>query len=57
MNELLHPAPPAMRTTGTVRVVGSGLLGASIGLGLASRGVDVVLDDASPASLSLAIDY
>ncbi|WP_123446534.1 MULTISPECIES: prephenate dehydrogenase [unclassified Rathayibacter] len=46
-----------MRTTGTVRVVGSGLLGASIGLGLASRGVDVVLDDASPASLSLAIDY
>jgi prephenate dehydrogenase len=57
VNELLHPAPPAMRTTGTVRVVGSGLLGASIGLGLASRGVDVVLDDASPASLSLAIDY
>ncbi|AND16195.1 prephenate dehydrogenase [Rathayibacter tritici] len=57
MNELLHPAPPALRTTGTVRVVGSGLLGASIGLGLASRGIDVVLDDASPASLSLAIDY
>ncbi|WP_068212476.1 prephenate dehydrogenase, partial [Rathayibacter tanaceti] len=46
-----------MRTSGTVRVVGSGLLGASIGLGLASRGIDVVLDDASPASLSLAIDY
>jgi prephenate dehydrogenase len=45
------------RTTGTVRVVGAGLLGASLGLSLASRGVDVVLDDASPSHLRLAIDY
>ncbi|MFZ7087626.1 prephenate dehydrogenase [Curtobacterium sp. RRHDQ10] len=40
-----------------VRVVGAGLLGASIGLALRQQGVDVVLDDASPASLALAVDY
>ncbi|PPI55007.1 prephenate dehydrogenase [Rathayibacter toxicus] len=57
MNQPLEPAVPALRTTGTVRVIGSGLLGASIGLGLASRGGDVVLDDVSPAALSLAVDY
>ncbi|MCX7521360.1 prephenate dehydrogenase [Microbacterium sp. STN6] len=45
------------RLTGQVRVVGAGLLGASIGLGLKARGVDVILDDASPANLRLAIDY
>ncbi|AMM20590.1 prephenate dehydrogenase [Frondihabitans sp. PAMC 28766] len=45
------------RLEGTVRVVGSGLLGASIGLGLTQQGVDVVLDDASPAARNLAIDY
>jgi len=41
----------------TVRVVGTGLLGTSVGLGLRARGVDVVLHDASPAQLGLAIDY
>ncbi|HEU0256371.1 MAG TPA: prephenate dehydrogenase [Microbacteriaceae bacterium] len=45
------------RLTGPVRVVGAGLLGASIGLGLRSLGVDVVLADASPAALRLAVDY
>jgi prephenate dehydrogenase len=45
------------RLQGTVRVVGSGLLGASIGLGLRRQGVDVVLDDVSPAARNLAIDY
>jgi len=45
------------RTNGPVRIVGTGLLGASIGLGLREIGVDVVLADASPASLELAIDY
>ncbi len=45
------------RIVGEVRVVGSGLLGASIGLGLRAAGVDVVVDDASPANLNLAIDY
>lgn len=45
------------RTRGPVRIVGTGLLGASIGLGLREIGVDVVLADASPAALSLAIDY
>jgi prephenate dehydrogenase len=40
-----------------VRIVGAGLLGASIGHALTARGVDVVLDDASPAQLRLAVDY
>ncbi|MEO7121713.1 MAG: prephenate dehydrogenase [Lacisediminihabitans sp.] len=45
------------RVHGQVRVVGAGLLGASIGLGLRNKGVDVIVHDASPANLSLAIDY
>jgi prephenate dehydrogenase len=45
------------RTTGPVRVVGSGLLGTSIGLGLSAVGVDVLLADASPSALALAVDY
>jgi prephenate dehydrogenase len=45
------------RLTGPVRVVGAGLLGASVGLGLRARGVDVLLADSSPAHLSLAADY
>lgn len=47
----------ASRLTGPVRVVGAGLLGASVGLGLRARGVDVLLADASPAHLRLAADY
>jgi prephenate dehydrogenase len=45
------------RITGSVRVVGTGLLGASIGLALSAKGVDVILDDASPSSVELAVDY
>lgn len=45
------------RVTGTVRIVGAGLLGASIGHALRARGVDVVLEDTSPAQLRLAVDY
>jgi len=40
-----------------VRVVGAGLLGASVGLGLRAHGVEVILDDASPSGLRLAVDY
>ncbi|WEK14083.1 MAG: prephenate dehydrogenase [Candidatus Microbacterium phytovorans] len=47
----------AARTSGTVRIVGAGLLGSSIGHALRSLGVDVVLADASPAQLRLAVDY
>ncbi|MGC5169559.1 prephenate dehydrogenase [Micromonospora sp. DT81.3] len=47
----------APRVSGTVRIVGAGLLGASIGHALRARGVDVVLDDTSPSQLRLAIDY
>lgn len=45
------------RVRGTVRVVGAGLLGASIGHALMALGVDVALDDTSPAQLRLAVDY
>ncbi len=47
----------AARLSGTVRIVGAGLLGASIGHALSAKGVDVVLSDTSPAQLRLAIDY
>lgn len=45
------------RLEGPVRIVGAGLLGASIGLALSARGVDVTLADSSPSNLNLAIDY
>ncbi|WP_460773311.1 prephenate dehydrogenase [Microbacterium sp. GXF7504] len=45
------------RTSGTVRIVGAGLLGASIGHALSALGVDVALADTSPAQLRLAVDY
>jgi prephenate dehydrogenase len=45
-----------LATRGPVRVVGTGLLGASVGLGLSTRGVDVVLHDPSPTALALARD-
>ena len=47
----------APRLSGTVRVVGAGLLGASVGHALRTKGVDVALTDASPAQLRLAVDY
>lgn len=47
----------ASRVNGQIHVIGTGLLGASIGLGLRSRGVDVTLEDASPTAVSLAADY
>ena len=45
------------RLQGPVRIVGTGLLGTSIGLGLTSRGVEVQLHDASPSQAALAADY
>ena len=45
------------RLQGPVRIVGAGLLGASIGLALRERGVDVILADSSPSNLTLAVDY
>ncbi len=49
------PATPAA-TAGPVRVVGTGLLGASVGLGLRALGVDVVLHDPSRVTVMLARD-
>ncbi|HWK77889.1 prephenate dehydrogenase [Microbacterium sp.] len=52
-----HGNGNAPRLSGTVRIVGAGLLGASIGHALRAKGIDVVLADTSPAQLRLAIDY
>ncbi|UWF78704.1 prephenate dehydrogenase [Microbacterium sp. EF45047] len=56
-SERARAAQVAPRLSGTVRIVGAGLLGSSIGHALRAKGVDVVLADASPAQLRLAIDY
>ena len=40
----------------SVRIVGSGLIGTSIGLGLVQRGIKVQMVDADPKAQSLAID-
>jgi prephenate dehydrogenase len=45
------------RLVGPVRIVGVGLLGTSVGLGLRNRGIEVILADASPTNLSIAVDY
>lgn len=50
------PPKPAGRTQGPVLIVGSGLLGASIGLALSGRGVEVWLQDVSPSAAALARD-
>lgn len=52
-----HGSGIAPRLSGTVRIVGAGLLGASIGHALRAKGVDVVLSDTSPSQLRLAVDY
>ncbi|MFT4221320.1 MAG: prephenate dehydrogenase [Microbacterium sp.] len=57
MSDSTDPRALPARTPGTVRIVGAGLLGASIGHALTARGVDVALADSSPAQLRLAIDY
>ena len=57
MSESTAASPRASRVRGTVRVVGAGLLGSSIGHALSALGVDVALADTSPAQLRLAIDY
>jgi prephenate dehydrogenase len=46
--------PTAAAELGTVRVLGTGLLGTSIGLALAAQGTRVVLADPSPTALTLA---
>lgn len=40
-----------------VHIIGAGLLGTSIGLALAEKGVDVTLADVSPTAVQLAVDY
>ncbi|ROR74347.1 prephenate dehydrogenase [Bogoriella caseilytica] len=48
--------PGAVGTRGPVKVIGAGLLGASLGLALRGAGVEVQLADASPQALALARD-
>jgi prephenate dehydrogenase len=48
--------PAAALELGAVRVVGTGLLGASVGLGLSASGARVLLADVSPTALALARD-
>jgi len=48
--------PAAAVELGAVRVVGTGLLGASVGLGLSASGARVLLADVSPTALALARD-
>lgn len=58
MNSLASASERAVRRTqGTVRIVGTGLLGTSVGLALRELGVDVVLANRSPSALALAVDY
>lgn len=45
------------RLSGSVRIVGAGLLGTSLGLALRKLGVDVIVSDTSRANQALAIDY
>lgn len=45
------------RTKSSIKVVGAGLLGSSIGLGLGALGIKVWLADISGSTLDLAIDY
>lgn len=47
----------ASRVNHHVHIIGTGLLGASIGLGLREHGTEVTLEDISPTALDLAIDY
>ena len=46
----------SVATLGPVRVVGTGLLGTSVGLALRQHGVDVQLEDPSRTALALARD-
>ena len=50
------PSSHPVSTAGPVHLIGSGLLGASIGLALTRAGVPVTLEDASPAAAALARD-
>lgn len=50
------PLNAAAATRGPVKIVGTGLLGTSIGLCLQAAGVTVWLQDTSPAALALARD-
>lgn len=45
------------RVVGPVKIVGSGLIGTSIGLALTQAGIKVLLSDSSPAVQDLAVDF
>jgi prephenate dehydrogenase len=45
------------RVAGPVKIVGTGLIGTSIGLALSGLGVRVLLEDSSPQVLKLSVDF
>ena len=45
------------RISGSVRIVGAGLLGTSIGLALSNQGVDVIISDLDSSAEQLAVSY
>ena len=53
---MVSQVPSAADTLGAVRVIGTGLLGTSIGLALSGHGVRVLLRDPSPTALAVARD-
>lgn len=53
----MSDAQLASRVTGSVHIIGAGLLGSSIGLALRAKGTAVTIEDISEAAAALAIDY
>ena len=47
---------PRVTPLGLVRIVGTGLIGASVGMALRAAGIQVALEDASPTAAALACD-
>lgn len=50
------PSPAAASFPSPVRIIGTGLIGGSLGLALSGAGVDVQIQDSSPGTESLAVE-
>ncbi|MDR0432286.1 MAG: prephenate dehydrogenase [Bifidobacteriaceae bacterium] len=56
MSKPVNPQPLPAATQGPVHIVGTGLLGTSIGVALRRLGVEVTLEDSSPLALAVAVE-